>query len=43
VYRHNGCRTCQDSKYNIVKHKCYTLHIDIDTYNVNGSGRHLYP
>ena len=43
VYRYTGCGTCQDSKYNIVKHKYYTLHIDIDTYYVNGSGKHLYP
>jgi hypothetical protein len=43
VYRHTGCGTYQDSRYNVVKHKYYTLHIDIDTYYVNGSGRHLYP
>jgi len=43
VYRHTGCGTCQDSKYDIVKHKYYTLHIDIDTYYVSGSGRRLYP
>jgi hypothetical protein len=27
VYEHTGCRTCQDSKYNIVKYKYYTFHI----------------
>ena len=43
VYRHTGCGTCQGSRYNIVKHKYYTLHIDIDTCYVSGSGRHLYP
>jgi len=24
VYRHTGCGTCQDSRYNIVKYKYYT-------------------
>jgi hypothetical protein len=43
VCRRTGCGTCQDSKHNIVKYKCYTLHIDIDTYYVNESDRHLYP
>ena len=32
VYRHTGCWTSQDSKYSLVKHKYYALHIDIDTY-----------
>ena len=31
VYRHTGCGTCQDSRYNIVKYKYYTLHITKDT------------
>jgi hypothetical protein len=42
VYEHTGCRTCQDSKYNIVKYKYYTFHIDTHIYNINGSGRHIY-
>ena len=35
VYRHTGCGTCQDSRYNIVKYKYYTLHITKDTYYVS--------
>jgi len=34
VYRHTGCGTCQDSRYNIVKYKYYTVHITKDTYYV---------
>jgi hypothetical protein len=35
VYRHTGRGTCQDSRYNIVIHEYYTLHIDKDTYFVS--------
>ena len=42
MYRHTGCGTCQDSRYNIVKYKYYTLYItqvisryDINTYYVS--------
>jgi hypothetical protein len=35
VYRHTGCGTCQDSRYNIVIREYYTLHIDKDTYYVS--------
>jgi hypothetical protein len=35
VYRHTGCGTCQDSRYNIVIHEYYTLYIDKDTYYVS--------
>jgi hypothetical protein len=42
VYEHTGCRTCQDSEYNIVKYKYYTFHIETYIYNVNGSGRHIF-
>jgi hypothetical protein len=37
-----GCGTCQNSIYNIAKHNHFTLHINIDTYSVSGSGRYLY-
>ena len=37
-----GCGTCQNSTYNIAEHNRFTLHIDIDTYSVSGSGRYLY-
>ena len=35
MYRHIGCGTYQDSRYNIVKYKYYTLHIIKDTYFVS--------
>ena len=35
MYRHTGCGTCQDSRYNIVKYKYYTLHITKGTYYVS--------
>jgi hypothetical protein len=35
VYRHTGCGTCQDSRYNIVIHEYYILHIDKNTYYVS--------
>jgi hypothetical protein len=38
----SGCGTCQNSIYSIAKHNHFTLHIDIDTYDVSGSGRYLY-
>jgi len=34
-----GCGTFQSNIYNIVKHNYYTLHININTYNVSGSGK----
>ena len=37
-----GFGTCQNSIYSIAEHNHFTLHIDIDTYNVSGSGRYLY-
>ena len=33
MYRHTGCGTCQDSRYNIVKYN--TLHITKGTYYVS--------
>ena len=35
-----GCGTCQSSIHYIVKHNYYILHIDINTYNVSGSGKY---
>jgi hypothetical protein len=35
VYRHTGWGTCQNSRYNIVIHEYYALHIDKDTYYVS--------
>ena len=35
VYRHTGCGTCQNSRYNIVKYKYYTLHITKGTFYVS--------
>jgi hypothetical protein len=35
VYRHTGCGTCQDSRYNIIIHEYYTLRINKDTYYVS--------
>jgi len=35
-----GCGTCQSSIHNIVKHNYYTLHIDINSYNISGSGKY---
>jgi hypothetical protein len=37
-----GCGTCQNSIYSIAKHNHFTLHIDIDAYNVSVLGKYLY-
>jgi hypothetical protein len=41
-----GCGTCQSSIYNIVKLNYYTLHININSYNISGSinyqAKHYY-
>jgi ferredoxin len=37
-----GCGTCQDSRYNVVKHEYYTLHIDKDTYYVSRYKTDIY-
>jgi hypothetical protein len=42
VYRHTGCGKCQDSKYNIVIHEYYTLHIDIDTMLMDQAYIYIY-
>ena len=37
VYRYTGCGTCQDSKYNIVRHKYYPLSYGVPVRERYGS------
>jgi hypothetical protein len=41
-YRHHWMWNLSNGIYNTARHNHYTFHINIDTYNVSGSGRCLY-